>query len=134
MWGGIRRPIVRHMTIPDREVLLLHNSRCSKSRATQALLREQGCEFTERFYLEHPLTRGELDDLASRLGRPAREWIRSGEAAFGEAGLGPDSSEEELLDAMALHPILMERPIVVRGQAARVGRPPASVLELFVDE
>jgi len=122
------------MAFPKDEVLLLHNARCSKSRATQALLEEHGHAFQLRFYLEEPLTREELEELRSRLGRPVHEWIRRGEAAYAEAGLGDNPSEAELLDAMAEHPILVERPIVIRGAAARVGRPPSAVLELFGEE
>lgn len=119
------------MTLPKDEVLLLHNARCSKSRATQALLEEHGHAYQLRFYLEQPLTREELQELRSRLGRPVHEWIRRGEAAYAESGLGDNPSEAELLDAMSAHPILVERPIVIHGAAARVGRPPSAVLELF---
>lgn len=121
------------MSLPeaDEEVLLLHNPRCSKSRATRALLAEQGIAFRERLYLEQPLSRAELEELGRRLGRPASGWLRTGEAAFAEAGLGADPSEEAVLEAMARHPILMQRPIVVRGQRAAVGRPPERVLELW---
>ena len=115
----------------DDQILLLHNSRCSKSRAAQALLAERGLEFGERFYLDEPLTRAELEELRVRLDRPVREWTRRGEAAFAETGLGADSDESAWLDAIAAHPILLERPIVIRGAHARVGRPATNVLELF---
>jgi arsenate reductase len=114
---------------PDATVLL-HNPRCSKSRAARALLEERGVSFAERRYLEEPLTREELQDLARRLGSPPGEWVRRGEPAFKEAGLTLDSGDEALIDAMVRHPILMERPIVVRGARAVVGRPPEQVLEL----
>jgi len=121
------------MSLPrsKQETLLLHNPRCSKSRATLALLEEQGVEFSVREYLKEPLSRAELDDLAGRLGRAPAEWVRSGEGVFKERGLSTQDDAETLLDAIAEEPILMERPIVVRGDAARVGRPPESVLELF---
>jgi arsenate reductase len=112
------------------ETVLLHNPRCSKSRAARALLEERGVAFAERRYLDEPLSRSELGALARRLGRPAREWVRSGEAAYAEAGLGPASTDEAILDAMAAHPVLIERPILVRGERAVVGRPPERVLEL----
>lgn len=115
----------------DSEVILLHNPRCSKSRATAGLLAEAGIVFTERRYLEEPLTVTELQELRRRLDRPVREWIRTGEGAFAAAGLEAGSDEAQLLEAMAREPILMERPIVVRGDRARVGRPPTEVLELF---
>lgn len=110
--------------------LLLHNPRCSKSRAARALLEERGACFRERRYLEEPLSRAELDELARRLGRPAREWARAGEAVWKEAGLGSEPEEAAILDAMARHPILVERPILVTAERAVVGRPPEKVLEL----
>lgn len=119
------------MTLPrDDTPVLLHNPRCSKSRKLRELLEERGVAFQERLYLDQPLSRDELDDLAERLGRPAAEWVRKGEAAFGERGLGAGSSEAELLDAVAAEPILLERPILLRGERARVGRPPEDALEL----
>jgi arsenate reductase len=111
--------------------LLLHNPRCSKSRAAKALLEERGVAFDERRYLEDPLSREELEELARRLGRPAGEWIRKGEGAYAEAGLTEASSDEERLRALAAHPILLERPILVRGARAVVGRPPERLLELL---
>jgi len=115
---------------PDR-LLLLHNPRCSKSRGARALLEERGLAFEERRYLEDPLSREELGELRRRLDRPVAEWIRSGEAAFAEAGLEACLDEKALLDAIATHPILLERPILVRGARARVGRPPERILELL---
>ena len=115
----------------DAELLLLHNPRCSKSRAARALLEERGVAFTERRYLEEPLAPAELRELAARLGRPAREWARTGEFAWREAGLSGDAEESAVLAAMAAHPILVERPILVRGRRAVVGRPPERVLELL---
>ena len=116
---------------PDR-VLLLHNPRCSKSRAARALLEERGIPFEERRYLESPLSREELEDLQERLSRPPREWVRKGEAAWQQAGVGPDAEPEALFDAMVSHPILMERPILVCGDRAVVGRP-SDVVEAFLD-
>jgi arsenate reductase len=120
------------MALPDDDtLLLLHNPRCSKSRAARALLEERGVAFAERRYLEDPLTREELGDLRQRLARPAEEWLRRGEEAARDAGLEADASEDAVLDAMAAHPILIERPIAVRGGRAVVGRPPENVLELL---
>jgi arsenate reductase (glutaredoxin) len=113
------------------ELVLLHNPRCSKSRAAKALLEERGAPFALRLYLEEPLSRAELAQLARRLGRPAREWVRRGEPAFAAAGLGPASDDGAVLDAIAAHPELLERPILVRGERAVVGRPPERVLELL---
>jgi arsenate reductase len=111
--------------------VLLHNPRCSKSRKALALLDERGAPFELRLYLENPLSRAELTELRRRLGRPAREWTRRGEAAFAAAGLGPESDDASVLDAIAAHPELLERPILVQGERAVVGRPPEKVLELL---
>lgn len=114
-----------------REPILLHNPRCSKSRAARALLEERGVAFRERRYLEDPLSRAELEALRRRLGRPVAEWIRRGEPAYGEAGLDDTSSEAELLDAIAAAPILLERPILIRGDRAILARPPTLLLDLI---
>jgi len=112
-------------------LVLLHNPRCSKSRAAKQLLDERGAVYAERRYLEEPLSRAELADLARKLGRPAREWVRKGEDAYREAGLGPDATDAQILDAMARHPVLIERPILIAGERAAVGRPPEAVLALI---
>jgi len=121
------------MSLPesDSRPVLLHNPRCSKSRAAHALLEERGVDFEERRYLDAPLSRAELAALQERLGRSPREWIRKGESAYKEAGLGPDSDDGAILDAMEKHPILVERPILVTAKWAAVGRPPESILELL---
>lgn len=120
------------MPLPEDDTLvLLYNPRCSKTRTAHALLMERGVAFVERRYLEDPLSRAELTSLRERLGRPAAEWVRRGEAAFAAAGLDAGSSEARILDAIAAHPILLERPILVRGARAVVGRPPENVLELL---
>jgi arsenate reductase len=120
-------------SLPDSDAtfLLLHNPRCSKSRAARGLLEARGVTFEERRYLDEPLSLAELYELADRLGRPLREWLRSGEEAFTAAGLGSDASDDAILRAMAAHPILLERPILVRGRRAAVGRPPERILELL---
>jgi len=119
------------VTLAREGFVLLHNPRCSKSRETKALLESRGVAFEERCYLDEPLDRAELRDLAARLGKPIGEWVRRKEAAFAEAGLDAGSSDDALLDAVAAHPILMERPILVRGARAKVGRPPEDVLALL---
>jgi len=82
----------------DDELALLHNPRCSKSRAAKALLEERGAHFVERRYLEQPLSRAELAELRTRLGRPVAEWTRRQEEAYRTAGLAADASEEALLE------------------------------------
>jgi arsenate reductase len=112
-------------------IVIYHNPRCSKSRAALALLQERNVPLQVVEYLKHPPSRDALGALRTQLGRPPHEWIRTGEAAYKEAGLGRDSTEAQLLDAMARHPVLIERPIAVRGKRAVVGRPPERVLDLL---
>ncbi|MFI5394592.1 MAG: arsenate reductase (glutaredoxin) [Candidatus Binatia bacterium] len=110
---------------------IYHNSRCSKSRTALAILQAHEVPLRVVEYLKDPPTRAELATLRRKLGRAPAEWIRKNEAEFKQAGLSANSSEEQLLDAMAKHPILIERPIVVCGNRAVVGRPPERVLELL---
>lgn len=121
------------MSLPgsDDEIMLLHNPKCSKSRATRALLEERGVDFETRLYLEDPLDETELRSLAERLGRAPIGFTRTGQAEFAEAGLTRDSDAAAILAAMAKTPILMERPVVVRGERAAIGRPPEDVLALL---
>lgn len=115
----------------EDEMLLLHNPKCSKSRATLALLEARGIAFDVRLYLEKPLSVEELGDLARRLDSPVIGFTRRGQSEFADAGLSGDSSDGEILAAMAATPILMERPILMRGKHAVIGRPPEDVLRLF---
>ncbi len=129
-----RRAIVRAMSsLPDGDAsfVLLHNPRCSKSRAARELLEARGIDFVERRYLDDPLTLAELYELAARLGRPPRDWSRRGEEAWSAAGLDGEASDDAILRAMAAHPVLIERPILVRGVRAAVGRPPERILDLL---
>ena len=121
------------MPLPESksEILLLHNPRCSKSRSTLALLEERGVSFAIREYLVEPLVREELLDLQGRLERPLRDFVRTGESAFASAGLSPESDDEALMSAVIAHPILLQRPIVIAGERAAIGRPPEDVLEIL---
>ncbi len=102
-------------------LMLLHNPRCSKSRAALKLLEEHAADFTVRKYLDEPLSLDELRILKQKLGREPAEWIRWGQDEA--KGLDKDAPPMELLGAIAEHPILMERPILVRDDDAFVGRP-----------
>jgi len=111
---------------------LYHNPRCSKSRQTLALLEERGIVPDIVLYLEQPPSKKLLKELLQKLGISARDLLRRGEEEYKALGLGdPDVSEAKLIDAMHAHPQLIERPIVVRGARARLGRPPENVLELL---
>jgi arsenate reductase len=110
---------------------IYHNPRCSKSRAALALLQERKVPLRIVEYLKDPPSRAELAGLRKKLGLAPAEWIRKNESEFKDAGLTANSPDDKLLDAMATHPILIERPIAVRGDRAIVGRPPERVLELL---
>jgi arsenate reductase len=111
--------------------LFLHNPRCSKSRAALELVRNAGVELPVREYLQEPLTVDELRRIVQLLGVRPIDIVRRGEAQYAALGLGEATPDEEVLRAMAEHPILIERPIVVRGGRAVVGRPPERVQEIL---
>lgn len=111
--------------------MFLHNPRCSKSRAALDLVRRAGIELPVREYLHDPLSAGELREIVTMLGVRPIEIVRRGEAQYKDLGLSDATPDDEVLRAMAEHPILIERPIVVRGGRAVVGRPPETVLEIL---
>ena len=115
----------------EDEILLLHNPKCSKSRETLALLEQRGGGFGIRRYLDEPLSLAELRELAARLGKRPIEFIRTKQPEFDAAGLTTRSSDDELLAGIEAQPILLERPIVLRGGRAAIGRPPEAVLALL---
>ena len=117
------------MTEPTR---IYHNPRCSKSRQALALLEEHGVVPEIIRYLETPPTAAELADLLDKLGLQPRDLMRQKEAEYKELGLdNPELSNDALIAAMVAHPKLIERPIVVKGSKAALGRPPESVLSLL---
>lgn len=111
-------------------VTIYHNPRCSKSRTTLALIQDQGIEPTVVEYLQTPPSAAELRDLLGKLGLTPRQLMRKKEAA--EAGLDdPALDDDALIAGMVEHPRVIERPIVVNGDKARLGRPPEQVLEIL---
>jgi arsenate reductase len=113
-------------------VCIYHNPRCSKSRATLQLLRDQGIEPQVIEYLDQPPDSPTLRDLLGKLGLDARQLLRTGEPEYRELGLAdPALSQDYIIQAMLTHPRLIERPIVVGPRGARIGRPPESVLEIL---
>ena len=114
------------------KVQIWHNPRCSKSRATLALLEEhlETDDIGIVRYLDDPPDRDQLAEVLGLLGRTPGEFIRRGESLFRELDLA-DADDDALIDAMVEHPKLIERPVVLRDGAARVGRPPESVLEIL---
>lgn len=112
-------------------IRIYHNHRCSKSRATLALLEGHG-KIEVVNYLDTPPDTTELKRLLKLLGIPARQLLRTGEAAYKELGLAdPALSDDALVAAMAAQPILIERPIVVANGKAVIGRPPEAVLAIL---
>ncbi|MCS5592779.1 MAG: arsenate reductase (glutaredoxin) [Gammaproteobacteria bacterium] len=111
---------------------IYHNARCSKSRATLAILEQNKFDFEIINYLDTPPSEAELTTLLADLGLSARELIRSGEAEFKSQGLSDDSlSEQALVQAMIATPILIERPIVRTNKGVIIGRPPENVLTIL---
>lgn len=114
------------------EFTLYHNPRCSKSRQTLELLQQHGIDPDIVLYLENPPTKKQLKELLKKLGIKPRDLVRRGEDEYKVLHLADVAvGDEALLDAMIEHPKLIERPIVVRGERACLGRPPENVLELL---
>ena len=102
--------------------MIYHNPRCSTSRNALQLLRDNGIEPTVVEYLKTPPTRGQLADMIRDAGLDVRTAVRTREARYSDLGLG-NASDDELLDAMAANPILIERPFVVTPKGTRLARP-----------
>ena len=113
-------------------VTIYHNPRCSKSRQTLQLLRDNGVEPTIIEYLKAPPDAATLMEILDKLGLEPRGLMRNTEEVYKENGLADnDLSESELIDAMVANPILIERPIVLANSKAALGRPPESVLNIL---
>lgn len=113
-------------------VTIYHNPRCSKSRQTLELLKDKGIEPSIIEYLKTPPSAHEIADILHKLGRSPRELMRTKEAEYKEQGLDDNSLDDgALINAMVATPKLIERPIVLAGGKAAIGRPPESVLEIL---
>lgn len=112
-------------------VVIWHNPRCSKSRATLALLQERGMSPEVRLYLDKAPSEAELRAALDVLGVSAGDLVRRGEPVFKDEGLSNASSEAEIMAAMVRVPKLIERPIVFANGKAAIGRPPEAVLKLL---
>ena len=108
-----------------------HNARCSKSRSACQLLEDRGLAFEVVEYLKTPPSRDELAAVLAKLGMTAEALVRKGEDIYKAEFKGRSLTEAEWLDALVAHPALIERPIVVCGERAVIGRPPEKVLELL---
>ena len=114
------------------DLILYHNPRCSKSRGALELLEARGLSPVVVRYLETPPSAAEIRALLGKLGIGARQLLRRGEDEYVTLGLADEQLDDAILiDAMARHPKLIERPILVVGDKAVIGRPPEKVLELL---
>lgn len=111
-------------------VTIWHNPRCSKSREALKLLEAEGVEATIVKYLETPPSEAEIRHVLSMLGIGARDLMRTKEALYKELNLKDVTDEDALIRAMAEHPKLIERPVVIKGDKAVLGRPPQTVVDL----
>jgi arsenate reductase len=111
---------------------IFHNPMCGTSRKTLDILRDSGCDVWVREYLKNPPTKDELRDLYKRAGIAPREGLRAKEPLAAELGLNrPDVTDDEILDAMVAHPILIERPLVETANGVRLCRPQEKVREIL---
>ncbi len=110
---------------------IYHNPRCRKSRETLQLIKEQGISPEVIEYLKTPPTADELNRVIELTGRPLKDFLRTKEAVFKTKFQGKNYSESEWLEVMVNYPQLIERPIVVNGEKAILGRPPENVKALF---
>jgi len=112
-------------------MIIYHNPRCRKSRETLEIIKQNGLEPEIVDYLKEPLSEAQLKEVLAMLKIEAKDLIRKGEAVFKEKYKGKELSEDQWIKAMIENPKLMERPIVVKGNKAVLGRPPENVKELF---
>ena len=112
-------------------IKIYHNNRCSKSRCGLEILENSGKEFEVVKYLDTPLSFDELKELISKLGITPIELVRKNESVWKENYTGKDLSDDDIIQAMTENPKLIERPIVVKGDKAVIGRPPETINELL---
>jgi len=112
-------------------IVIYHNARCSKSRAACEFVAAEGIDATVIDYLKAPPDKQELRGLLQKLGMKAEELVRKSEETFKAHYAGKTLSDEAWLEALVAHPILIERPIIVRGEHAVIGRPTEKIRELL---
>lgn len=123
--------IFLHEHTLEKMITIYHNNKCSKSRQTLELLQEHNQEVEVITYLKQPPTAEELRSVLQKLGMKPEQLVRKGEAVYKEQFAGKILSDEAWIQAMVENPILIERPIVVKGDKAVIGRPPENVLGLL---
>ena len=109
---------------------LIHNPRCSKSRQAKQILEDKGINFEVREYLKDELSENELSTILKKLDKSPQELLRKGEAVYKEQFKGKDLTDKEWIKAMVDNPKLIERPILINGDKAIIGRPPEDVLQI----
>lgn len=112
-------------------ITIWHNPRCSKSRAALAILQERGVTPVEIKYLETPPSKTDIVKTLAALNMEAKDIVRKGETVYKSLKLSAESSNDEILDALVDNPILIERPIIISGDRAVIGRPPENVTSLL---
>lgn len=112
-------------------VTIYHNPRCSKSRGALAILEEKGADPVVVEYLKTPPSKAELTAILMKLGMRPEQIVRKSESIYKQKYAGRTLSADQWLDALVGDPILIERPIVVSGERAVIGRPPEQVLEIL---
>lgn len=112
-------------------IQILHNPRCGKSREGLAILQESGKEFEIIKYLEDNPSKKQLNEIIKKLNVGALKLVRQNESIWKENFKGKDLSEDEIIDAMVANPILIERPIVINGNKAVIGRPPLEISKII---
>ena len=112
-------------------ITFYHNPRCSKSRQTVSIAESSGVEINIIKYLDNPPTANELRIIVDKLGLPVKSIVRKNEAIYKEKYKGKDITDNEWFKILEEHPILIERPIVIKGDKAVLGRPPENVEQLL---
>lgn len=126
--SNVKKVVKRQLAM----ITIYHNPRCSKSRQTLALLIDRGVNPEIVLYLDNPPSVELLSDIITKLGfGNARDLIRKGESIYKELDLKNESDDDKLIQAMSDHPKLIERPIVIKGEKAVLGRPPENVKDLI---
>ncbi|MCB1147029.1 MAG: arsenate reductase (glutaredoxin) [Leptospiraceae bacterium] len=114
------------------KVVIYYNPRCRKSREALQIIKDRGIEPEIRYYLEEPPTQAELSEILRQIGKKPRDTFRKSEPLYKDLGLkNKDLSDDDLLDYLIQYPILIERPIVVKGQRAVLGRPPEDIKKII---
>ncbi len=109
------------------KAIIYHNPRCSKSRETLKILEDRGASYEIVEYLKTPPTKEALKEIARKLGMKPLDFVRKGEKLYKEKYAGQELTDEQWYEVLAENPVLIERPIVVKGDNAAIGRPPENV-------